>query len=124
MSWNNPNIQPSIFHSNQETEWVHSDGAYSPLGSLNIGGDVRSGGSGHNTYSRTRVNPQVLIITTIPYTNSARSFPFRGLSVLGNWNVARHDVDQTEDPVCNDKFKNAAHEKLFEVEKVELKNLN
>ena len=72
-----------------------------------------------NIDNRTEVNPQRPIGTTIPYINGVRSFPFKGLSDFINWNTSSHDAGRIEEPVCNDIFKKAGHEKKIEVEKVE-----
>ena len=75
---NDPTIQPTIFHSNQETGWVHSDWEYFHIGSLKSGTDVRSGGFGKNIDYRTGLNTQVPIRTIIPDINSAPTGTRRG----------------------------------------------
>ena len=69
--WNEPNIQPTILHSNQDTGWGHSDQEYYPLRSLKSGTDIISVGYGRNIDTHTWVNPQGTIRTVIPYTKSA-----------------------------------------------------
>ena len=55
---NDRTIQPTIIHSNQSSGQGHSDGDYSPLGSLDSGTDAQRGGSGRNIDNCTGVNPQ------------------------------------------------------------------
>ena len=59
-----PTIQPTIVYFNQVIVPRHSDWEHFPLSSLDSGTDVPS--SGRNIDNRTRMTPQVPIVTTIP----------------------------------------------------------
>ena len=60
-------IEPTIVYLKQTTRSVHSEQKYFPVRILNSGIDIsRSGGGIDN---RTRMNPPVTIVTTIPESN-------------------------------------------------------
>ena len=69
-SWNLPTIQPTIVHYNQATGWGNRERDYFTLGILYSGTDIQIRGHRRNINNRTGVYPQVLIITTIPESNS------------------------------------------------------
>ena len=64
-------IQPTIFHLNQATRPRHSDQDHFPIRNLNSGIDAPI--SGQNIDNCTGMNPQVPILTTIPYSNRANN---------------------------------------------------
>ena len=59
-----PNIQPTIVHSNQTNRPGHSDWDYLLIGSLDSDTDVPV--YGQNIDSRTGMKPRLPIVTTIP----------------------------------------------------------
>ena len=68
----NPTIKPTIIHINQATIPGHSYPNHFLIGSLNSDVDVPI--YGHNIDNRTGVNPQGLIVTTIPESNRANNY--------------------------------------------------
>ena len=68
-NWTYPTIQPTIAHLNQETRPLHNDQNHFPIGSLNSCIDVPR--SRRNIDNRTRMNPQLPIITITPDSSKA-----------------------------------------------------